>query len=167
MAPPLYVCVRLSTCVPVCSRVQCGGFRRSTVDVGPSYTATHHIGIGGELDFNQSSPDVGVYYAVSASTFWVPAAVYDCPSGYHWASTAEGQQFFTGKPEGTGAFDPYPPNSRKDTWGAGGRVYCLMSHCAVNLRNSHIVACVRACVRVCVCVCVCVCVRACVCVCVL
>lgn len=45
--------------------------------------------------FRQSSFDPEVYFAVSETTTWVPARVYDCPTGYHWATTAEAHQRFT------------------------------------------------------------------------
>lgn len=116
----MYVCVSCALCaLPACVRMhacvlmQCSGFRRSTVNVGPSYTARHHIGVGGQMDFNMTGGDVGVYYTVSLATVWDPSAVYDCPSGYHWASTAEGQEFFVGTPEGRGAYNPYPPAQGK------------------------------------------------------
>ena len=34
-----------------------------------------------------------VYYAVAASNVWDPTYVYDCPAGYHWASTDEALQW--------------------------------------------------------------------------
>merc|ERR1711871_323338 len=43
----------------------------------------------------QSSFDPEVYFAVSDSTTWEPNRVYDCPQGYHWASTEEGHRHFT------------------------------------------------------------------------
>ena len=43
----------------------------------------------------QSSFDPEVFFAVSDSTTWEPDRVYDCPQGYHWASTEEGHRHFT------------------------------------------------------------------------
>merc|ERR1711871_952767 len=43
----------------------------------------------------QSSFDPDVFFAVSDSTTWEPDRVYDCPQGYHWASTEEGHRHFT------------------------------------------------------------------------
>merc|ERR1711871_284465 len=43
----------------------------------------------------QSSFDPDVYFAVSDSNVWEPNRVYDCPQGYHWASTEEGHRHFT------------------------------------------------------------------------
>ena len=34
-----------------------------------------------------------IYYAISASNTWDPTYVYDCPAGYHWASTDEALQW--------------------------------------------------------------------------
>jgi hypothetical protein len=34
-----------------------------------------------------------IYYAISASNVWDPTYVYDCPAGYHWASTDEALQW--------------------------------------------------------------------------
>ena len=45
--------------------------------------------------FRQSSFDPEVYFAVAETTTWEPDRVYDCPTGYHWATTAEGHQRFT------------------------------------------------------------------------
>jgi cysteine-rich repeat protein len=44
--------------------------------------------------FRQSTFNTKVRYAVSASTTWDPNKKYDCPDGYHWASTAEGNAIF-------------------------------------------------------------------------
>lgn len=41
-----------------------------------------------------SSTHPDVLYMVSKSNVWDPSAVYDCPSGYHWASTEEGSRYF-------------------------------------------------------------------------
>jgi ELWxxDGT repeat protein len=45
--------------------------------------------------FRQSSFDASVFFAVSNSTQWNPSKTYDCPLGYHWATTEEGYAHFT------------------------------------------------------------------------
>jgi hypothetical protein len=45
--------------------------------------------------FRQSTFDARVSFAVSQNTTWMPRRAYDCPVGYHWASTAEGYALFT------------------------------------------------------------------------
>ena len=40
--------------------------------------------------WRQSSAHPHVRYAISERTVWDTLAAYDCPPGYHWASTAEG-----------------------------------------------------------------------------
>jgi hypothetical protein len=45
--------------------------------------------------FRQSAFDSRVFYAVSNHTTWLPGRTYDCPAGYHWASTEEGYRYFT------------------------------------------------------------------------
>merc|ERR1711871_1503669 len=47
--------------------------------------------------FRQSAVDPQVFYAVSESTTWNPNKIYDCPAGYHWASSEEAQRHFTSK----------------------------------------------------------------------
>ncbi|GMV39945.1 MAG: hypothetical protein AMXMBFR64_16610 [Myxococcales bacterium] len=48
--------------------------------------------------FRQSLSDPDVFYAVSKSNIWNPNRTYTCPSGYHWATTAEGQARFNNVP---------------------------------------------------------------------
>ena len=48
--------------------------------------------------FRQSLSDPDVFYAVSKSNIWNKYRTYTCPSGYHWASTAEGQARFNNVP---------------------------------------------------------------------
>lgn len=45
--------------------------------------------------FRQSTFDPRVRYAVSEVNVWTPSLVYDCPPGFHWATTAEGYELFT------------------------------------------------------------------------
>ena len=45
--------------------------------------------------FRQSTMDPKVFYAVSESNVWESSRDYDCPYGYHWASTAEMEGRFT------------------------------------------------------------------------
>lgn len=45
--------------------------------------------------FKQSHVNPVVYFAVSEDNVWNPDRVYDCPQGYHWASTEEGYRHFT------------------------------------------------------------------------
>ena len=92
---------------------QCTGFRKSTVDIRMPFGDMFATAVGSKLDMTlvqEAEEDVGVFYAVSNSDTWVPGSVYDCPSGYHWASTEEGQAYFRGQREGTGAYRPYPPD---------------------------------------------------------
>jgi hypothetical protein len=44
--------------------------------------------------FRQSTYDSSVYYAVSKVNVWNLHKNYDCPCGYHWATTAEGISIF-------------------------------------------------------------------------
>ena len=44
--------------------------------------------------YKQSTYDQKIFYAVSESTYWDVARTYDCPLGFHWASTQEGFQHF-------------------------------------------------------------------------
>ena len=44
--------------------------------------------------FRASTFEPTVRYAVSESTTWEPDRTYDCPRGYHWATTAEGYDLF-------------------------------------------------------------------------
>jgi len=44
--------------------------------------------------FRQSSFDPRVHFAVSDSNKWEPLRRYDCPIGYHWASTEEAYRHF-------------------------------------------------------------------------
>jgi hypothetical protein len=48
--------------------------------------------------FRQSVSDPDVYYAVSKSNVWNKNKQYACPSGYHWATTAEGTARFDNVP---------------------------------------------------------------------
>ena len=45
--------------------------------------------------FRMSGFDRNVRFAVSDNTVWQPDRRYDCPHGWHWASTEEGRQVFT------------------------------------------------------------------------
>jgi ELWxxDGT repeat protein len=45
--------------------------------------------------FRQSSFDSSIFFAVSNNTTWNPSRTYDCPIGYHWATTEEGYAHFT------------------------------------------------------------------------
>merc|ERR1711871_70684 len=62
---------------------------------------------GDEVDecngFRQSSTNADVRFAVSETSVWDMERVYDCPEGYHWATTAEGMRLFTGT---HGAYGP-------------------------------------------------------------
>jgi len=46
--------------------------------------------------FRQSSYNPDVHYAVSESNVWEKDKIYDCPAGFHWASTAEAMDLFSG-----------------------------------------------------------------------
>jgi ELWxxDGT repeat protein len=45
--------------------------------------------------FKQSQWDARVFYAVAHENTWDPEYVYDCPVGYHWATTEEAHAIFT------------------------------------------------------------------------
>ena len=47
--------------------------------------------------YRQSVFDTNVFYAVAEDTYWDVHRTYDCPVGYHWASTEEGYSRFTSK----------------------------------------------------------------------
>jgi len=46
--------------------------------------------------FRQSLYDPDVYYAVGHGNVWDKTKVYECPAGFHWASTEEGNTRFPG-----------------------------------------------------------------------
>jgi ELWxxDGT repeat protein len=46
--------------------------------------------------FRQSGYEPSAFFAVSSSNVWDPQKVYDCPAGFHWASTAEAMDLFSG-----------------------------------------------------------------------
>ena len=50
--------------------------------------------------FRQSLWDLRVYYAVARKSLYDASIAYQCPDGYHWASTAEGLALFTGADQG-------------------------------------------------------------------
>ena len=52
--------------------------------------------------FRQSTYDKSVRYAVSLSDGWDKSKIYDCPVGYHWASTDEGRKIFKSNPNKSG-----------------------------------------------------------------
>jgi len=56
--------------------------------------------------FRASVAQDTVFYAVADATTWVPNQVYDCPAGYHWASTEEALSLFPYTP--LGGFTTYP-----------------------------------------------------------
>lgn len=62
--------------------------------------------------FRQSAVDPSVFFAVSESNLWDPNRVYDCPAGYHWASTQEGRDHFTAM------YENYRPHMWKSEAGA-------------------------------------------------
>ena len=45
--------------------------------------------------YKQSTYDRKMFYAVSENTYWDVDRTYDCPLGFHWASTEEGFEHFT------------------------------------------------------------------------
>ena len=45
--------------------------------------------------FRQSGYDARIHFAVSEANVWYPSKVYDCPAGFHWATTQEGFSYFT------------------------------------------------------------------------
>jgi len=49
--------------------------------------------------FKQSDYDPRVYYVVSADNVWDIDKIYDCPTGYHWASTEEAHTLFSTAPD--------------------------------------------------------------------
>lgn len=52
----------------------------------------YHDGCGG---FRRADFDPRVFFAVAADNEWEKDRHYDCPQGFHWASTDEGLQLFT------------------------------------------------------------------------
>ena len=113
-------------------RDDCDGFRRSTVDITEPFAVGFGVtgigraaargtaGVTVDLSATPSVavttgsgpadvPDIAAFWTVSNSTVWRPGTVYDCPLGFHWASTAEAQAYFTGTREGTGAYGAPPP----------------------------------------------------------
>ena len=60
-------------------------------DVGNRF---HPFDVDACNGLRQSSFDSSVIFAVSNATVWEKSRVYDCPNGYHWASTAEAMKLF-------------------------------------------------------------------------
>ncbi|CAM9224808.1 unnamed protein product, partial [Ectocarpus fasciculatus] len=68
-------------------------FQANGLDVGWMLPSDYHDLCGG---FRQSSFDSTVFFAVSEENEWDPDIRYDCPDGFHHASTAQGFALFTG-----------------------------------------------------------------------
>ena len=79
---------------------ECSGFRKSQLKVitDSKGTTSHTQNRNHYSNKDASSATTGtfvqeIYYAISASNIWDPTYVYDCPAGYHWASTDEALQW--------------------------------------------------------------------------
>jgi ELWxxDGT repeat protein len=68
---------------------------------------------------------------VSRSAVWRPGALYDCPAGFHWASTAEGESLFAGPPfdADAGAAPPPPPGALSAAARAAARTRVYADQC--------------------------------------
>ncbi|KAF0693387.1 hypothetical protein As57867_015584, partial [Aphanomyces stellatus] len=92
-----------------------------TADSSPKYLTVFQGNIyfqarGLDLSYQLTAPGVGcagqrtssaapdVLYVVAQSNTWTPSQVFDCPAGYAWMTTAQGQQRFTG---GASALPPF------------------------------------------------------------
>ena len=91
------------------TRDSCSGFRQSTTVTSrvwqaeqASQTSTRRLDRGRATRHAQAwgSGVRDVRFAVSKATVWLPERVYDCPSGYEWASTVQGQALFPGPADG-------------------------------------------------------------------
>ena len=54
--------------------------------------------------FKQSEYNPLVYYAVSKSNVWDKNKIYECPEGFHWASTAEASEIFKENKDSSGKY---------------------------------------------------------------
>ncbi|KAH3759268.1 tripartite motif-containing protein 2/3 [Pelomyxa schiedti] len=80
-------------------------------DSPPSFTVSARAAIQRDLSwmettdqcrgFRQCTYNPRVRFAVAKDTTWDKDRVYDCPPGYHWASTAEGKAIFTSSSQNT------------------------------------------------------------------
>ena len=88
---------------------ECYGFRQATVALPVSVTVEKATNLwqGHAVDRDVVRDVSSVFFAVARDNVWKPGAVYDCPSGFHWASTEEGLLIFNGDREGTGSYAPY------------------------------------------------------------
>ncbi|OQR81135.1 hypothetical protein ACHHYP_16742 [Achlya hypogyna] len=68
-------------------------FSADGIDTSWRLPSSHADACGG---FRQSSVAPNVAFVVAAATTWDPEAVYDCPLGYQWATTAQAQRIFVG-----------------------------------------------------------------------
>jgi ELWxxDGT repeat protein len=68
-------------------------FQAQGVDTSWAVDPEHADRCGG---FRQSSFDARVFFAVAEDTTWDTERSYDCPLGYHWATTEEAYYLFTG-----------------------------------------------------------------------
>jgi hypothetical protein len=66
-------------------------FQAEGIDTTWQLPVDHTDHCGG---FRQSSFDSRVFFAVSEDNVWEPDRTYDCPTGYHWASTEEAFHLF-------------------------------------------------------------------------
>jgi len=66
--------------------------------------------------FRQSSMNSKVYFAVSASNTWDVNKDYDCPWGYHWASTKEAEELFTSEIDHSGVVGEERTYSNECGW---------------------------------------------------
>jgi len=78
----------------------CHGFRKSSLSISTDSKGTvlgteQHNSYSNQYRTSNTGGNFvqEIYYAVSASNVWDPTYVYDCPAGYHWASTDEALQW--------------------------------------------------------------------------
>ncbi|RYG70405.1 hypothetical protein EON64_00265 [archaeon] len=72
-------------------------FAADGVDETWRLPVTYYDGCGG---FRRADFDARIFFAVAAENVWAKEKYYDCPPGFHWASTDEGRQLFTSTIDG-------------------------------------------------------------------
>ncbi|CAM9089688.1 unnamed protein product, partial [Chrysoparadoxa australica] len=90
--------------------------------------------------FKQADFDERIRFAVSQSTTWEPSRRYDCPAGYHWASTAEAEKLFpaTYNDETYDSFHRGHPLTYASTCGWDGLEWGGQSRTRFRLSDSHV-----------------------------
>ena len=88
--------------------------------------------------FRQSTYDRSVRYAVSLSDSWDKSKIYDCPVGYHWASTDEGRKIFKNNNNKSGVYVYYSMcNWTGYVWGGKTRHYFRFRDSASTNAHKH------------------------------